>query len=82
MFGRNLGTKLPQIEGFEYTNDEEVRDRDALMKHKNKLYVNNKRRAEESDLKKGDAVLVKQKSAKQNEYNISYGAMHFGRETG
>ena len=60
MFGRKLRTKLPQVEELEYRNDEEVRDRDALMKHKNKLYVDNKRRAEENDLKKGDTVLVKQ----------------------
>ena len=52
MFGRKLKTKLPQIEELEYRNDEEVQDRDALLKHKNKLYVDNRRRAVESDLKR------------------------------
>ncbi|XP_033641983.1 uncharacterized protein K02A2.6-like [Asterias rubens] len=75
MFGRKLRTKLPQIEELEYRNDEEVQDRDALMKHKNKLYVDNKRRAEESDLKKGDAVLVKQ--SQQNKMSTPFHAVPY-----
>ena len=61
MFGRRLQTKLPQIENTENNMlDEEVRDRDRVKKLKNKLYIDTKRKAMESDVEVGDKVLVKQ----------------------
>ncbi|XP_060078268.1 uncharacterized protein K02A2.6-like [Ylistrum balloti] len=55
------GTKLPQVEQLERHVDESVRDRDSEMKHRNKLYIDQKRGAVESALEAGDTVLVKQK---------------------
>lgn len=61
MFGRKLRNKLPQIElDHEKTVDEGVRDTDWCAKVKNKLYIDDKRGARESDLIEGDQVLVKQ----------------------
>ncbi|XP_021343899.1 uncharacterized protein K02A2.6-like [Mizuhopecten yessoensis] len=62
MFGRKLRTKLPQIEQYARSQiDEGVRDKDASAKYRNKVYIDEKRRARESDLKVGETVLVKQK---------------------
>jgi len=45
MFGRQLRTKLPEMDDLNFQLDEEVRDRDAVNKHKNKQYIDGKRRA-------------------------------------
>ena len=60
MFGRKLRTKLPQLKVDNRELDEEVKDKDAAQKYKNKLYIDEKRSAAESNLQPGDAVLVKQ----------------------
>ncbi len=60
MFGRKLRTKLPQLEVDSQGLDEEVRDRDATQKYKNKLYIDGKRGAADRDLQPGDTVLLKQ----------------------
>ncbi|CAG2198054.1 unnamed protein product [Mytilus edulis] len=62
LFKRKIRTKLPEIHCEEdvTTLDEEVKDRDMYAKHKNKMYIDEKRNAHESDLKTGDNVLVKQ----------------------
>lgn len=62
LFKRKLRTKLPEInlEEDKITLDEEIRDRDMFAKYKNKMYIDEKRNAHESDLKTGDNVLVKQ----------------------
>ena len=62
LFKRKIRTKLPEIycEEDVTTLDEEVKDRDMYAKHKNKIYIDEKRNAHESDLKTGDNVLVKQ----------------------
>ncbi|XP_033739246.1 uncharacterized protein K02A2.6-like [Pecten maximus] len=62
MYGRKLRTKLPQKEHLgKSLIDEGVRDRDAHMKYRNKIYIDAKRGAQDSDLKVGESVLVKQK---------------------
>lgn len=57
MYNRTLRTKLPEVDK---SLDEEVRDRDNTMKHKNKLCIDEKRGARERELQNGDHVLVKQ----------------------
>ncbi|MEW8548477.1 MAG: DDE-type integrase/transposase/recombinase, partial [Candidatus Thiodiazotropha sp.] len=60
MYSRELRTKLPQVNTFgSVPYDEELRDTDAMNKVKNKLYVDEKRGARESDLETGGKVLVK-----------------------
>ena len=60
MFGLKLRTCLPGI--VEYmTEDLEVKDWDIEAKAKEKMYVDNKRQAKESDIKKGDFGLAKAK---------------------
>ncbi|XP_060076193.1 uncharacterized protein K02A2.6-like [Ylistrum balloti] len=61
MFGRKLRNKVPQLDVHRNeTIEEGVRDRDWFAKVKNKLYIDEKRGAKESDLVEGDQVLVKQ----------------------
>ena len=59
MFRRTLRTKLPELEISENVFDEEAREQDAYAKHRNKMYVDEKRGAVECDLEPGDSVLVK-----------------------
>ena len=60
MFSRELRTKLPQVENLgKVPYDEELRDKDAMNKCKNKMYIDEKRGAKESDLETGSKVLVK-----------------------
>lgn len=58
MFGRNNRDKLPCI-----TNpveiDEEMADRDKVEKEKEKVYVDARRNARQSDINIGDSVLIK-----------------------
>ena len=64
LFKRKLRTKIPEVTSYEAEEnvvlDGEIRDRDMIMKHKNKVYIDEKRNACESDLTTGDSVLVKQ----------------------
>ena len=54
MFTRELRTKLPQVENLsKVPYDEELRDKDAMNKCKNKMYIDEKRGAKESDLETG-----------------------------
>ncbi|XP_055604878.1 uncharacterized protein K02A2.6-like [Uranotaenia lowii] len=57
MFGRPIKSKLPAISNF--PEDEEVRERDALIKEKGRDYSGRKRHAKESDIRQGDVVLAK-----------------------
>ena len=56
LFGRNIGTKTPQLQ--EFTCDDDVRDRDSERKEKGKMYADCKRNACENDIQKGDKVLL------------------------
>ena len=58
MFGRNIRTKLPEIQ-FE-NDDAYVQERDAMQKRKMKMNADKKRKARKSEFKIGDTVLVKQ----------------------
>ena len=59
LFNRTIRTKLPEVQ--DPINDEEVRDRDRERKARGKTYSDAKRRARESEIQVGDAVLLQQK---------------------
>ncbi|XP_041471762.1 uncharacterized protein K02A2.6-like [Lytechinus variegatus] len=61
LFGRKIRTKLPVAS--ESLNDQELRDRDAEMKGKMKLYADARRGAKHSDVVPGDEVLVRREVA-------------------
>ena len=69
LFKRKLNTILPQI-GEYVSADESVREKDMLMKEKGRLYADQTRRAQVSDLVPGDHVLLKQK--KENKFTPNY----------
>uniref|UniRef100_A0ABD2WXP2 RNA-directed DNA polymerase n=1 Tax=Trichogramma kaykai TaxID=54128 RepID=A0ABD2WXP2_9HYME len=60
-YGRQFRDKLPTISdvGKNWTNDEEMRDRDKAQKEKGKLYGDRKRHATDKDLQVGEQVFVK-----------------------
>ena len=58
LFGRNIRTKLPQLQ--EFTCDDEVRDCKSERKEKGKMYADCKRNECENDIQKGDKVLLRQ----------------------
>ena len=63
LFKRKLRTKIPEVNFEEEENvvvEGEIRDKEMIMKHKNKTYIDEKRRARENDLVTGDNVLIKQ----------------------
>ena len=65
MFKRKLRTKIPDIkqnceEERDVHCEEEIRNRDIILKDRNKLYIDTKRKALKSELSVGDNVLVKQ----------------------
>ena len=57
LFGREIRNKLPHI--GEATQDLEVRDRDAEIKGRDKLYADERHHAVESNIRPGDEVLVR-----------------------
>lgn len=60
MFGRKLRDKMPSLEfGVPNVLHEEVRDRDAMRKDKQKEYADMKRRAQPSEVDVGDIVMTK-----------------------
>ncbi|XP_055614287.1 uncharacterized protein K02A2.6-like [Uranotaenia lowii] len=69
MFARRIKTKLPSLTDFR--EDEEVMDRDALVKAKGKEYSDSKRRAKESTIFVGDHVLIK-RMKKNNKLETEY----------
>lgn len=64
-----MRTKLPDVRETSRT-DEELRDRDREKKAKMKDYADRQRNAEESDLKEGDKVLLKQQRV--NKWSASF----------
>ena len=68
LFGRKIRTKLPEFRKDNVAS--EVRDRDSEMKAKAKLYADEKRHAEYSDLVPGDEVLLKQE--RQNKLSTPF----------
>ena len=59
LFGREIRTKLPDIQATT-SNIEDVRDRDYQLKLKGKVYADAKRQAKQSNINKGDFVILKQ----------------------
>lgn len=57
MFGRRIRNKLPSIPQF--VEEEQVRDRDKIIKEKGKEYSDKHRNAHGSSIKEGDNVYVK-----------------------
>lgn len=57
MLGRRIKSKLPRIPI--HVDDEGIRDSDKIRKQKGKEYTDLKRRAEYSEIREGDRVLVK-----------------------
>ncbi|XP_055609554.1 uncharacterized protein K02A2.6-like [Uranotaenia lowii] len=57
LFGRKIRTKLPLM--VSSRDDEELRDRDAMVKQKGKEYSDKHRNAQESEVSVGDRVLMK-----------------------
>lgn len=82
MFGRRMRTKLPQIPPSRL-EDEEVRDRDAIIKEKGRVYTDGKRRAKESDIVEGNRVIVK-RMKKDNKLDTDFSTEEFEviRKTG
>ena len=60
LFKRRLRTKIPELVPFDKC-DEEVRDRDAVLKQKGKEYADDKKNAKYPDLKVNDKVLLQQR---------------------
>ncbi|XP_062538348.1 uncharacterized protein K02A2.6-like [Armigeres subalbatus] len=59
LYGRTIRSKIPALEDIENTPvDEDVRDRDKLLKEKGKLAEDLRRRARKSSLSEGDTVLM------------------------
>ncbi|XP_022810044.1 uncharacterized protein K02A2.6-like [Stylophora pistillata] len=59
LMGRHPRTKLPEL-SQPSNGDEEIRDRDQLMRFKSKQYAPASRNAKISEVKQGDLVLTKQ----------------------
>ncbi|XP_055633294.1 uncharacterized protein LOC129773673 [Toxorhynchites rutilus septentrionalis] len=57
MFGRRIMNKLTSIP--KHKEDEEVRDRDKIVKQKGKEYADNKRKARNNEIAEGDLVYAK-----------------------
>jgi len=58
LFGRQIRTKLLQLQ--EFSTEDEVRDRDNERKEKRKVYTDKKRNARGSEIREGDKVLLRQ----------------------
>ena len=58
LFGRCIRTKLPQLQ--EFSDEDEVRDSESERKEKGKVCANCKRKVHESEIQKGDKVLLRQ----------------------
>lgn len=73
MYGRQIRDKLPLLynEDCHFGIDEEVRDKDTIGKYKQKVYVDAKRGATNSNIKVGDRVL-KQIPFKTNKLTPNY----------
>jgi hypothetical protein len=59
MFGREMRSKLPELQRKQQVTDEALRDRDWQSKLNGKKYVDERRQARDASLEVGDKVLVK-----------------------
>lgn len=74
MFGRRIKSKLPTVSSFQ--EDAEVRERDALMKEKGKVYADKRRGAMKSSIEEGDLVLAK-RMRKSNKLDADFSNEEF-----
>lgn len=58
MFNRKMRDKLPSMDRFTI-GDDELRDKDKVMKQKGKIYADNKRNAKPNEIEVGDSVFLK-----------------------
>ena len=63
LFGRNIRTRLPQLQ--ESPCEDEVRGHDSGRKEKGKMYADCKRNSCKNDIQKGDKVLLRQEREKK-----------------
>ena len=71
LFGRTIKTKLPQLESEKHTEfDQEVKRRDELAKEKMKCYADKKARAQLTEMRVGDTVLIRQR--KNNKFTTKF----------
>lgn len=75
MLGRKIRTKLPQVPPCRM-EDEEIRDRDTIMKEKGRIYADAKRKAKESDIREGDRVIAK-RMRKDNKLDTPFSPEEF-----
>ncbi|XP_064638332.1 uncharacterized protein K02A2.6-like [Lineus longissimus] len=81
LFGRKLRTKIPEL-GHGVGDDLEIRDRDAELKGKAKLYADKRWNASESDIKVGEMVFVKQDRMNKMDTPFRPGPYTVVRKTG
>ena len=67
--GRDMRGKIPQF-GLSSEEDPEVRQKDALAKHKMKLYADKRANANPSPIREGDTVLLRQE--KKNKLSTAF----------
>lgn len=66
LYGRNIRTKMPQLNTNHKTvDDTTVRDTDNERKQRSKHYVDQKRRAQLSDVEPGDTVILQHRRRKK-----------------
>nr|CAH7764203.1 unnamed protein product [Callosobruchus chinensis] len=70
-FGRKLKDKLPMITDLNI--EEEVRDKDSLVKQKGKEYADKRRHARDSEITEGDTVILK-RMRKENKLDTTFDA--------
>ena len=76
LFNRAINTKLPQSPPDSKSDkDSVVRERDSNAKAKMKAYADKKRRAQQSEIKVGDMVLMKQR--KQTKFSTKFDPVPF-----
>ena len=68
LFGRQIRTKLLQLQ--EFSTEDEVRDRDNERKEKRKVYTDKKSNARGSEIREGDKVLLRQE--KENKLSTPF----------
>lgn len=58
LFGREIRGYLPVLAHHKILTEDQIRTNDAASKEKGKIYIDNKRRALESDIQVGDSVTI------------------------
>lgn len=59
IFNMNIRDKIPSINNSLIRDDEEIRDKDGMMKEKGREYGDTRRHAKQNNINIGDQVLLK-----------------------